>query len=92
MGKAKKTEEKANKTKEEIFREQQERMFRLVREIERKERRRRIASAISYWGPSVIGILWLVIAVYGSITKTENWMLANIIGTIWILIGAINSK
>lgn len=92
MRKTKKAEEKANKTKEEISREQQERMLELVRAIERKERHRRITSAISRWVPYSIGIMWLVISVLGSITKTENWMLASIIGSIWILIGAVSSK
>lgn len=92
MRKTKKAEEKANKTKEEISREQQERMLELVRAIARKERHRRITSAISRWGVYSIGIMWLVVSVLGSITKTENWMLASIIGSIWILIGVVSSK
>lgn len=96
MKKPKSTEDKAKKTEKELLREQQERLFKLAREIrkeeERKERRRRITSAISHWGPYFIGILWLVTAVLGSLAKTEDWMLANIIGSIWILIGVISSK
>lgn len=91
-----KTEDKAKKTEKELLREQQERLFKLAREIrkegERKERRHRIASAISYWGPYFIGVLWLVTAVLGALTKTEDWMSANIIGSIWILIGVVSSK
>lgn len=92
----KKAEDKAKKTEKELLREQQERLLKLAREIrkeeERKERRHRIASAISYWGPYFIGTLWLVTAVLGSLAKTEDWMLDNVIGSIWILIGVVNSK
>lgn len=89
-------EDKAKKTEKEILSEQQERLFKLAREIrkedERKERRHRIASAITYWGPCFVGILWLVAALLGSLAKTEGWMLANVIGSIWILIGVVSSK
>lgn len=92
----KKAEDKAKKTEKELLREQQERLLKLAREIrkeeERKGRRHRIASAISYCGPYFIGILWLVTAVLGSLAKTDDWMLANIIGSIWILIGVVSSK
>lgn len=91
-----KTEDKAKKAEEELLREQQERLFKLAREIrkeeERKERRQRISSAIAHWGPYFIGTLWLVTAVLGSLAKTEDWMLANIIGSIWILIGVVSSE
>ena len=59
---------------------------------ERKERRHKIALAISRLVPYFIGTLWLVEAVISLIDKSDNWMLISIIGSIWILIGTINSK
>lgn len=84
------------KTEEELFREQQKDLLKFARELrkeeERKERRHRIASSISYWLTYLVSILWLVIAVIGSIEKSEDWMLANIIGSIWFLIAVVISK
>lgn len=88
--------DKAKKTKEEIFREQQKDLPKFARELrkeeERKERRRRIASAIRYWLTYLVSILWLVIAIRGSLEKSEDWMLAGIIGSIWFLIAVVISK
>ena len=59
---------------------------------ERKKRRHKIALAISRITPYFIGTLWLVEAVISLIYKSDNWMLISIIGSIWILIGTVNSK
>lgn len=92
----KKKTDKAKKTEEEIFREQQRDLLKFARELrkeeERKERRRKIASAIPYWFTYLVSILWLVIAVRGSLEKSEDWMLADIIGSIWFLIAVVISK
>lgn len=92
----KKKTDKAKKTEEEIFREQQKDLLKFARELrkeeERKERRRKIASSISYWFTYLVSILWMVIAVRGSLEKSEDWMLAGIIGSIWLLIAIVSSK
>lgn len=84
------------KTEEEIFGEQHEDLLKFARELrkeeERKERRHRIASSISYWFTYLVSILWMVIAVRGSLEKSEDWMLAGIIGSIWLLIAIVISK
>ena len=59
---------------------------------ERKNRRRKIISAISKLTPYFIGVLWLVEAIISLINKSDDWMLISIIGSIWILIGTVNSK
>ena len=59
---------------------------------ERINRRHKIALAISRITPYFIGVLWLVEAVISLIDKSDNWMLISIIGSIWILIGTVNSK
>ena len=59
---------------------------------ERKNRRHKIALTISRIAPYFIGTLWLVEAVISLIDKSDNWMLISIIGSIWILIGTVNSK
>lgn len=92
----KKKTDKVKKTEEELFREQQKDLLEFARELrkeeERKERRHKIASAISQLTPYLIGILWLVTAVIGSIEKLDYWMLTGIMGSIWILIGVVSSK
>lgn len=92
----KKKTDKAKKTEEEIFREQQRDLLKFARELrkeeERKERRHKIAEAISQLTPYLIGTLWLVTAVIGSIEKSDYWMLTGIMGSIWILIGVVSSK
>ena len=84
------------KTEEELFRDQQDDLLKFARELrkeeERKERRHRIASSISYWFTYLVSILWMVIAVRGSLEKSEDWMLAGIIGSIWLLIAIVISK
>lgn len=59
---------------------------------ERKNRRHKIASAVSQITPYFIGVLWLVEAVISLINKSDDWMLISIIGSIWILIGTVSSK
>lgn len=92
----KKKIDKANKTEEELLREQQKDLLKFARELrkeeERKNRRHKIASAISQLTPYLIGVLWLVEAVISLIEKSDDWMLISIIGSIWILIGTVNSK
>lgn len=92
----KKKTDKAKKTEEELFREQQRNLLKFARELrekeKRKERRHKIAEAISQLFPHFIGTLWLVAAVIGSIEKSDGWMLTGIMGSIWILIGAVSSK
>ena len=92
----KKRTDKRKKTEEELFREQQKDLLKFARELrkeeERKERRHKIAEAISQLTPYLIGTLWLVTAVIGSIEKSEDWMLTGIMGSIWILIGVVSSK
>lgn len=61
-------------------------------EEKRKERRQKIVSSIRYLLTYFVSILWMVIAVRGSLEKSEDWMLANIIGSIWLLIAVISSK
>lgn len=84
------------KTEEELFREQQRDLLKFARELreeeKRKERRRRIVSSIRYWFTYLVSILWMVIAIRGSLEKSEDWMLANIIGSIWFLIATVISK
>lgn len=84
------------KTEEELFREQQRDLLKFARELreeeKRKERRHKIAEAISQLTPYFIGTLWLVTAVIGSIEKSDYWMLTGIMGSIWILIGVVSSK
>lgn len=91
----KKTDE-AKKTEEELFREQQKDLLKFARELrkeeERKERRQKIVSSIHYWLSYFVSILWMVIAVRGSLEKSEDWMLAVIIGSIWLLIATVRSK
>lgn len=92
----KKRTDKRKKTEEELFREQQKDLLKFARELrkeeERKERRHKIAEAISQLTPYLIGTLWLVTAVIGSIEKSDYWMLTGIMGSIWILIGVVSSK
>lgn len=92
----KKRTDKRKKTEEELFREQQRDLLKFARELrkeeERKERRRKIAEAISQLTPYLIGVLWLVTAVIGSIEESDDWMLTGIMGSIWILIGVVSSK
>lgn len=92
----KKRTDKRKKTEEELFREQQKDLLKFARELreeeKRKERRHKIASSISYWFTYLVSILWLVIAVRGSIEKSEDWMLSGIIGSIWFLIAIVISK
>ena len=59
---------------------------------ERKNRRHKITLTISRITPYFIGTLWLVEAIISLINKSDNWMLISIIGSIWILIGTVNSK
>lgn len=59
---------------------------------ERKNRRCKITLAISRLTPYFIGVLWLVEAVISLIEKPDNWILISILGSIWILIGTVNSK
>ena len=59
---------------------------------ERKNRRRKIALVISRLAPYFIGTLWLVESVISLLEKSDDWMLISIIGSIWILIGTVNSK
>lgn len=59
---------------------------------ERKNRRHKIVSSISQITPYFIGVLWLVESVISLIEKSDDWMLISIIGSIWILIGTVNSK
>ncbi len=84
------------KTEEELFREQQRDLLKFARELrkeeERKERRHKIISSISYLLSYFVSILWMVIAVRGSLEKSEDWMLAVIIGSIWLLIAVVRSK
>ena len=84
------------KTEEELFREQQEDLLKFARELrkeeERKERRHKIVSSIPYLLSYFVSILWMVIAVRGSLEKSEDWMLADIIGSIWFLIAVVISK
>lgn len=84
------------KTEDEFFREQQKDLLKFARELreeeKRKERRHKIASSISYWFTYLVSILWLVIAVHGSLEKSEDWMLSGIIGSIWFLIAIVISK
>lgn len=92
----KKRTDKRKKTEEELFREQQKDLLEFARELrkeeERKERRHKIVSSISQLFPHFIGTLWLVAAAIGSIEESDNWMLTGIMGSIWILIGTVNSK
>lgn len=92
----KKKTDKANKTEEELFREQQRDLLKFARELrkeeERKERRHKIVSDVSQLFPHFMGTLWLVAAVIGSIEKSDDWMLTGIMGSIWILIGVVSSK
>lgn len=92
----KKKTDKANKTEEELFREQQRDLLKFARELrkeeERKERRHKIISSISYLLSYFVSILWMVIAVRGSLEKSEDWMQAGIIGSIWLLIAIVSSK
>lgn len=84
------------KTEEEIFREQQKDLLKFARELreeeKRKERRHKIVSSIHYWFSYFVSILWMVIAIIGSLEKSEDWMLAVIIGSIWLLIATVSSK
>lgn len=92
----KKKTDKAKKTEEELFREQQRDLLKFARELrkeeERKERRHKIISSIKYLLSYFVSILWMVIAVRGSLEKSEDWMLASIIGSIWLLIAIVSSK
>ena len=58
----------------------------------RKNRRHKIASAISQLIPYLIGVLWLVESVISLIERTDDWMAISIIGSIWVLIGVVSSK
>lgn len=84
------------KTEEELFREQQKDLLKFARELrkeeERKERRHKIISSISYLLSYFVSVLWMVIAVRGSLEKSEDWMQAVIIGSIWLLIAVVRSK
>lgn len=84
------------KTEEELFREQQKDLLKFARELrkeeERKERRHKIVSAIPYLFSYLVSILWMLIAVRGSLEKSEDWMQAGIIGSIWLLIAIVSSK
>lgn len=92
----KKKTDKAKKTEDELFREQQKDLLKFARELrkekERKERRHKIVSSIRYLLSYFVSILWMVIAVRGSLEKSEDWMLAGIIGSIWLLIAIVSSK
>ena len=92
----KKKTDKAKKTEEELFREQQKDLLKFARELrkeeKRKERRHKIVSSIHYLLPYFVSILWMVIAVRGALEKSEDWMLACIIGSIWLLIATVSSK
>ena len=92
----KKKTDKAKKTEEELFREQQRDLLKFARELreeeKRKERRHKIISSIKYLLSYFVSILWMVIAVRGSLEKSEDWMLAGIIGSIWLLIAIVSSK
>ena len=92
----KKKTDKVKKTEDELFREQQRDLLKFARELreeeKRKERLHKIVSAIPYWLTCFVSILWLVIAVRGSIEKSDDWMLAGIIGSIWFLIAIVISK
>ena len=92
----KKKTDKAKKTEEELFREQQRDLLKFARELrkeeERKERRHKIIPSIKYLLSYFVSILWMVIAVRGSLEKSEDWMLASIIGSIWLLIAIVSSK
>ena len=92
----KKKTDKAKKTEEELFREQQGDLLKFAREPrkeeERKERRHKIISSIKYLLSYFVSILWMAIAVRGSLEKSEDWMLASIIGSIWLLIAIVSSK
>lgn len=92
----KKKTDKAKKTEDELFREQQKDLPKFARESrkeeERKERRHKIVSSIRYLLSYFVSILWMVIAVRGSLEKSEDWMLAGIIGSIWLLIAIVSSK
>ena len=92
----KKKTDKVKKTEEELFREQQKDLLKFARELrkeeERKERRHKIISSIRYLLSYFVSILWMIIAVRGSLEKSEDWMLAGIIGSIWLLIAIVSSK
>lgn len=92
----KKKTDKVKKTEEELFREQQRDLLKFARELrkeeERKERRQKIISSIRYLLSYFVSILWMVISVRGSLEKSEDWMLAGIIGSIWLLIAIVSSK
>lgn len=59
---------------------------------ERRNRRHKIALAISRITPYFIGVLWLIEAVISLLEKSDDWMLISILGSIWLLIGIVNSK
>lgn len=57
------------------------------------ERKRQRAEAIVYWLPTMLGIFWMVDGILVSFTTSDRSLVIqyDILGALWILIGAVSS-